>query len=493
MSMREYIGMRYVPLFADPLEWDNTRTYEPLTIVLYQGSSYTSRQAVPVGIDIANTEFWALTGNYNAQIEQYRTEMSHYDSRITAAEQTAENAVTQVGLVGDAVDDIESTLDGFDPSNTVASAISTLSTSVNNLDNKVGTLPEGETSVVEYVSGALSEVDTSIGNLETTLTGFGPTEQVKSYVDNAVASVASAKGDMVVISDSFTSSFYVQDSSLWYHDVAKFLNCNGHNYSQRGSGYLNASTQDGSTFQTLLQDAISDTTFDNENVKWVFVYGGLNDIEHANADTAFSTYFNNFCNSVSNNFPNAQLVVLGINAWKTGFSFYHTGTNWRGQIWYEQTMKGQTGFINAKGIFVSMCGALGFNDSWYDSSNNHPNAAGHKALSSWILSAMFGSGLMRSASTNFSVYESSAAGAGTLTLHLAPGLIEFQGQTTAAQANEYLLDGLSFFKDQAVDVRGKVIGTDRAGTHVFGWLGAKNGAGYINTVENGFFYGTRRF
>lgn len=72
--VRQYIGARYVPLFADPIEWVNTRVYEPLTIVLHAGNSYTSRQYVPTGIDINNTDYWANTGNYNAQIEQYRNE-----------------------------------------------------------------------------------------------------------------------------------------------------------------------------------------------------------------------------------------------------------------------------------------------------------------------------------------------------------------------------------------------------------------------------------
>lgn len=72
MGRTQYIGARYVPIFADPEEWNNTRTYEALTVVLHNGDSYTSKQAVPVGIDISNTEFWAHTGNYNAQIEQYR-------------------------------------------------------------------------------------------------------------------------------------------------------------------------------------------------------------------------------------------------------------------------------------------------------------------------------------------------------------------------------------------------------------------------------------
>lgn len=72
-----------MPLFADPIEWDKTKTYEPLTIVYHQGNSYTSRQSVPAGVAITDTTFWALTGNYNAQIEQYRKETASKLSNVT--------------------------------------------------------------------------------------------------------------------------------------------------------------------------------------------------------------------------------------------------------------------------------------------------------------------------------------------------------------------------------------------------------------------------
>lgn len=83
-GVRQYVGARYVPVFADPLEWSDTIGYEPLTVVLHEGNSYTSRQSVPVGIDIGNATYWAETGNYNAQIEAYRREVRAYDGRITA-------------------------------------------------------------------------------------------------------------------------------------------------------------------------------------------------------------------------------------------------------------------------------------------------------------------------------------------------------------------------------------------------------------------------
>ena len=97
LGHRQYIGARYVPTFGrvgeTSIDWDNSAPYEPLTIVLYQGNSFTSRQYVPAGIDIDNTEFWAETGNFNAQVEQYRQEVldlgvrvDAYDGRITANE-----------------------------------------------------------------------------------------------------------------------------------------------------------------------------------------------------------------------------------------------------------------------------------------------------------------------------------------------------------------------------------------------------------------------
>lgn len=194
MSMREYIGMRYVPLFADPLEWDNTRTYEPLTVVLYQGASYTSRQAVPVGIDISNTEFWALTGNYNAQVEQYRLEVQHFDGRITQAQGDATSALTQVGTVAGQVNTLSGALTALD---TKVGALPEGQTSVvgyvgdtaTELDNKIGELPEGQTSVVGYVGTELDGVAGALGGIADTLNGFSPQEPVKPYVDDGLSSV----------------------------------------------------------------------------------------------------------------------------------------------------------------------------------------------------------------------------------------------------------------------------------------------------------------
>lgn len=86
-----YTGMRYVPVFADPPEWSSANSYEPLEIVIHEGNSYTSKTFVPVGIDISDPQYWVLTGNYNAQVEQYRQEVLKFDGRINANAQAIVN------------------------------------------------------------------------------------------------------------------------------------------------------------------------------------------------------------------------------------------------------------------------------------------------------------------------------------------------------------------------------------------------------------------
>lgn len=87
-----YVGHRYVPLIEG--QWDNTRSYEGLTVVQYEGASYTSKKAVPIGVSITNEEYWVVTGNYNAQVETYRQEFVQHKAETVsqiAAIETAFN------------------------------------------------------------------------------------------------------------------------------------------------------------------------------------------------------------------------------------------------------------------------------------------------------------------------------------------------------------------------------------------------------------------
>lgn len=101
---RQYIGARYVPKFADPVEWDKLKSYEGLTIVTYAGTSYTSKKPVPVGIELNNTEYWVVTGNYNEQVESYRQETALLKNNVDILNKISSFVTPErYGAVGDGI------------------------------------------------------------------------------------------------------------------------------------------------------------------------------------------------------------------------------------------------------------------------------------------------------------------------------------------------------------------------------------------------------
>lgn len=79
---RQYVGARYVPKVMG--EWNKALQYEALSIVTYEGNSFTSKIPVPANIDISNKTYWVNTGNYNAQVEAYRLQTAQLENRLNS-------------------------------------------------------------------------------------------------------------------------------------------------------------------------------------------------------------------------------------------------------------------------------------------------------------------------------------------------------------------------------------------------------------------------
>lgn len=142
----QYVGARYVPKFADPIEWDTERGYESLTIVTYKGESYTSKCPVPPGIDIKNTRYWALTGAYNAQVEEYKNQVKDLSEQVTGfASDNKEfrEKITQYDK------------DNAEMKNSVASTVArvdALAERVDNADAAISDLQAGQTQTVKDIA-----------------------------------------------------------------------------------------------------------------------------------------------------------------------------------------------------------------------------------------------------------------------------------------------------------------------------------------------------
>lgn len=80
--MPKYVGNRCIPMPEG--NWDKNKEYENLSVVLASdGNSYTSKKNVPKGIELSNTEYWVISGNYNAQVEEYRNATNNSIQDIT--------------------------------------------------------------------------------------------------------------------------------------------------------------------------------------------------------------------------------------------------------------------------------------------------------------------------------------------------------------------------------------------------------------------------
>ena len=82
----QYIGPKIVPHVATPVQWDSTKQYDALSIVMDEGNTYVARYIVPAGIPLSNTNYWVKFASWNAQVAVLQDVVDTFDERIDAVE-----------------------------------------------------------------------------------------------------------------------------------------------------------------------------------------------------------------------------------------------------------------------------------------------------------------------------------------------------------------------------------------------------------------------
>lgn len=91
MSTIKYTGARYLLKFYD--EWVQTDPHEALGVVQVNGFTYLSKQPVPAGVEITDTNFWLEWADPNAQMEQLRQLVEQYRGELDDIEQAIADTV----------------------------------------------------------------------------------------------------------------------------------------------------------------------------------------------------------------------------------------------------------------------------------------------------------------------------------------------------------------------------------------------------------------
>lgn len=307
MTVREYIGARYVPLFIG--EWDNTVSYEPLSIVQYQGNSYTSRQYVPIGIEITNEAYWASTGDYNAQIEAYRQEVQAFDGRITNVEDKFDSngkvednlvitdSIADSAVTTDKIADDSITTDKIEDDAITTDKIASGAVQTSDIADYAIThskLGEGAVTSVNILDGSIGFVD------------------LNQNVQQRILNQNVRYSNIVFIGDSYGRGVGGTEGQGWPYWCATYLNISSYiNVSNSGAGFValgHTGDLTGMDFYQQLNYAEENlpSNMTPETVDIIVIAGGYND----HAQSGLRARVKSTAYHAKSLFPNARICIL---------------------------------------------------------------------------------------------------------------------------------------------------------------------------------------
>ena len=396
MSVREYIGARYVPLFADPIDWDSTKTYEPLTVVYNQGNSYTSRQYVPAGIDISNDTYWARTGNYNAQIEQYRSEVATFDDRIT----TNETNITdlQNATVGtEKLDDNAVTTAKIKNANVTTDKLA---------DNAVTTAKIKNANVTTDKLADNAVTTAKIKNANVTTDKLADNAVTTAKIKNANVTTDKLADNAVTtdkLADNAVTTAKIKDGNITRNKIRNpYVGLIGDSFSVLNNPWINyfaditgrpvinkavsrAGFTTGTTFYEQLNNLKNDTNF--ENCDTIIVFGGVNDWNNAKSsvnamESAFSNFLDNY--KSINNAP--KLIFAFGTIGKSNQNIYNGYANWYNGCINSMRKLGIPGIVD----YVPSWSISTNQHEFFRDDNLHPTTIGNKEIASYFASILNG-------------------------------------------------------------------------------------------------------
>lgn len=378
VGTRQYVGARYVPLFGrkgeSSIAWDNSKPYEPLTIVTHEGNSYTSRTYVPAGIAIDNTDYWVLSGAYNAQVEMYRQEVIALQAEWVEWKPAAEA-------------DIE----------------------------------EWEAGVVSELDGwkadTVEDFETAIGNLPNIIpsSAFDAQHTVKDYIDQS-------KRHAVYIGNSYTMGTGNNNQGIFYKTKGIFNEAYMYALSSTGFCGYDGDVTVTNTFLTCLQNAKNGLTTEQRNrITDIMVFSAVGD-DRAIRDNNINAYqaaITSFCEYAATHFPQAIIHVFLC----SGAASYGGGDVYPWTINAVDLMLGYMGRSTAlasRFVYHGYCGARInlISSSFFSSDGYHPSESGYNALCQEIVTRYFGGVYYKPQAANSYTYRLSFAPANNTYEHL---------------------------------------------------------------------------
>lgn len=181
--------------FADPITWNITEQYPALTCVIdSDGTAYLSKQPVPAGVDISNTNYWLPIFNYDDNINQLRSQIAYnaQNSDTTGAALSAGDLVFWKGLIYEVITDMPAGTAFIIDSNirkyTVDEKINSILGSIGAEESARIAADQQLANDIQAEATARSEADQTLtGNIQTLTDSLQAEEDARIAADTALS------------------------------------------------------------------------------------------------------------------------------------------------------------------------------------------------------------------------------------------------------------------------------------------------------------------
>lgn len=341
MSMVQYIGARYVPMWYvnsvdQSANWEVNVEYEPLTwVTSINNHLYLSKKTVPdnIGSPAQNTEYWLDMGSFNGQFQDLQDQID--DIRDALAPEFQSNLAYDVGdlVWNDGILYVftSSHSGAWDPSDVTAADISNI---LDGFDQRITALEGGAVTARRYI----------------------------------------------MISDSYG---LVRNNTPWTDIIETLINAdagNFYDFSEGGMGFVTTG-HGGNTALTLLQGHSTDIA-DHDTITDIVFGLGINDlgVTYANISNAITSLVG-YC---KNEYPKAKLYFGFI-----GNKFNKTATE---ISQYLTALKAMTDSAAKNGaLYITNVEYIMHNGKLVQSDNVHPTTDGCTDIANHIFAFLNGS------------------------------------------------------------------------------------------------------
>lgn len=317
------------------------------------------------------------TGDPAALTDQYNSAMRTIDETMLTINDNAGTALNNAKQAITATQTINNNLTALGVTDT-----NTAST----LKNKIDTTASDLAVTTEKANNANTQAETNktdIAAMEANLTALGANSVGSATKLKEKINTINEPTHIVIIGDSFSTT--TRDNVWWQrlNELCKTYII--HSYAVGGTGFIQDSTSNpNNTFIQQINKAALDTTYNNDSVTKVVIYGGYNDwtynIPADNEKQAIATCYK----TAVTKFPNADIILCFMNAgYMSNQDKYDSIKEWVKAI---QSALHTTGipFVN------SLYWLAGYTEKVFEGDKLHPNNIGEGIITAHMAGLIMG-------------------------------------------------------------------------------------------------------